>query len=98
MIRILLEILLPLVLPVFLYGAWMAMEKRRAEKIGHGEVPTWREAPWVWLSLAGIALVGVVTVGAVLMQETAGPRGTYVAPRMGEGGSVVPGRVNPSNN
>ncbi|MBI3505273.1 MAG: hypothetical protein HY059_10550 [Proteobacteria bacterium] len=95
MTRILLEILLPLVLPVALYAAWMAMEKRRAEKLGHGEAPTWAEAPWVWLSAAGLVLVGVVTVGAVLIQETDTPRGVYVAPRMGEGGAVVPGHVDP---
>ncbi|MBL8808413.1 MAG: hypothetical protein JNN22_16320 [Rhodospirillales bacterium] len=93
MIRILFEILVPLVAPVFVYAAWMAMEKRRAEKLGHGEAPTWAEAPWVWLSLAGLVLVGVVTLGTVLMQETAAPRGTYVAPRMGEDGAIVPGYV-----
>ena len=93
MIRILFEIVLPLVLPVFVYAAWMAMEKRRAEKLGHGEAPTWAEAPWVWLSFAGLLLAGVVTMGTVLMQETDGPRGTYVAPRMGEGGAILPGHV-----
>ncbi|MBL8833276.1 MAG: hypothetical protein JNL71_12870, partial [Rhodospirillales bacterium] len=68
MIRILLEFVVPLVLPLAVYAAWMAMEKRRADKLGHGEAPTWAEAPWVWLSLAGVLLAGVVTVGLVLMQ------------------------------
>ena len=96
MIRILLEFIVPLVLPLALYAAWMAMEKRRADKLGHGEAPTWAEAPWVWLSVAGVVLAGVVTVGLVLMQGSQEARGVYVPPRMGEGGTVVPGRVNPS--
>jgi len=91
-IRILLEFVVPLVLPLAVYAAWMAMEKRRADKLGHGEAPTWAEAPWVWLSLAGVLLAGVVTVGLVLMQGSQEARGTYVPPRMGEGGAVVPGR------
>jgi hypothetical protein len=94
-IRILFEVIVPLVLPLAIYAAWMAMEKRRAEKLGHGEAPTWAEAPWVWLSLGGLVLAGVVTVGLVLIQGGEGPRGTYVAPRMGEGGRVVPGHVDP---
>ncbi|MBI1245388.1 MAG: hypothetical protein GC202_10315 [Alphaproteobacteria bacterium] len=93
MIRALFEVLLPLILPVFVYAAWMAMEKRRAEKLGHGEAPTWAEAPWVWLSLAGLILAGVATMGTVLMQETSAPRGTYVAPYVGEDGAIVPGHV-----
>ena len=95
MIRILFEFVVPLVLPLVLYAAWMATEKRRAEKLGHGETPGWSEAPWVWLSLAGLALAAVVTAGAVLLQDPPAARGNYVPPRMGEGGVVVPGRVEP---
>ena len=95
MIRILFEFLVPLLLPLALYAAWMAMEKRRADKLGHGEAPSWAEAPWVWLSVAGVVLAGVVTVGLVLIQNADGPRGVYVPPRMGEGGAVVPGHVDP---
>jgi hypothetical protein len=95
-IRILIEILVPLLLPVALYAAWMAVERRRAEKLGRGEKPTWSEAPVVWLSVAGLALAAVATVGLVLIRDADGPRGVYVAPRMDAQGNIVPGRVEPA--
>lgn len=95
MIRILVEFLLPLILPTLVYGLWMALERRRAEKLGKGEPPGWGEAPWLWLSLAGVALAGMLTLGLTLMTDTGNAKGQYVPPRMEADGSIVPGHVAP---
>jgi hypothetical protein len=95
MIRILLEFLLPLVLPTLVYAGWMALEKRRAERLGKGEAPSWREAPWVWLSLAGVVLAALLLFGLALMRDTGNAKGQYVPPRMEKDGRIVPGHVEP---
>jgi hypothetical protein len=89
MIRILLEFLLPLVLPTLVYAGWMALEKRRAERLGKGE------APWVWLSLAGVVLAALLLFGLALMRDTGNAKGQYVPPRMEKDGRIVPGHVEP---
>jgi hypothetical protein len=50
----------------------------------------------VWLSVAGLALATVATVGLVLIRDADGPRGVYVAPRMDAQGNIVPGHVEPA--
>ena len=95
MIRILIEFLLPLLLPTVVYGLWMAYERRRQEKLGRGEMPGWRDAPWVWLGLAGVVLTAVLLFGLVLMRDTGNAKGIYVPPRMAPDGSIAPAHVDP---
>ncbi|MFM7347814.1 MAG: DUF6111 family protein [Tagaea sp.] len=94
MTRILLQIVLPLLLPFIAYGVWLAIERRRAEKLGKGEVPGWSEAPVVWLGAAGLALAGIATAGFLLLQDGDKASGVYVPPHL-ENGRIVPGHIEP---
>lgn len=91
MSRILLEYVLPIVLPAMVYFAWLAAERRRLARVGAGEPPRWQDAPWLWLAALGVMFAGVVTVGLALLGGE-GTDGRYVPPRF-EGGRVVPGHV-----
>ncbi len=94
MTRILLQIALPLALPFLAYAMWLAVERRRAEKLGRGEVPGWSEAPVVWLGAAGLTLAAIATAGFVLLQDGEKTGGVYVPPHL-ENGRVVPGHLDP---
>ncbi len=92
MTRVFLTYVLPLLLPAALYFAWLWSARRRAAAGGEGPArgPWWEEAPWFWLLLAGVVLVGI-TLGAVALTGGAPPGADYQAPRM-EDGEIVPGR------
>ncbi len=92
MTRILLQIVLPLILPFAVYAAWLSVERRRAEKLGRGEVPSWAEAPLVWLAGAGLGLALVATAGLALLQGGDKFDGRYVPARV-EDGRIVPGHI-----
>lgn len=92
MTRILLQIVLPLLLPFVAYAAWLSVERRRAEKLGRGEAPGWAEAPLVWLAGAGLALVLIATFGFSLLQGGDKYDGRYVPARV-EDGRIVPGHM-----
>lgn len=91
MIRVVLTIVLPLLLPTALYLLWL-VSVGRAELAG----PASRRArlPWTWLIAAGVGLVAltlvVVSVGIGGRQE-----GTYVPPHT-SGGQIVPGHIEPA--
>ncbi|MCM0019249.1 MAG: DUF6111 family protein [Tagaea sp.] len=95
MTRILLQIALPFVLPFLAYGLWLAVERRRAEKLGRGEVPGWSEAPVVWLGAAGLGLATIATLGLLLLQDGDKRSGIYVPPHL-ENGRIVPGQLEPA--
>jgi hypothetical protein len=92
MMRILLQIVLPLVLPFVVYAAWLSVEQRRAEKLGRGEAPTWAEAPLVWLAGSGLGLALIATLGVSLLQGGDKYDGLYVPARV-ENGRIVPGHI-----
>ncbi|MCA3246179.1 MAG: DUF6111 family protein [Tagaea sp.] len=95
MSRIFLQIVLPLLLPFIAYGVWLSVERRRAEKLGRGEVPGWSEAPVVWLGLAGLVLATIATVGLLLLPGGNKVSGDYVPPHL-ENGRIVPGHIEPA--
>jgi heme A synthase len=89
MIRLLIQYLLPLILPtvVFLIWAWVG---RRRDATG-GFQSRLQEGPWFWLILAGFVLMaGGLVYTALSTSGDAG--GTYVAPHY-EDGRIVPGRI-----
>lgn len=90
MTRILIEYVLPLVLPSVLYVVWWQVYGRRAAAVG-GTPALLREGPWFWLILAGLGLAAAALIVGALVGGDA-PGGTYIAPRL-EDGRVVPGRV-----
>ena len=90
MSRILLQYLLPLVLPTLIWLIWyFAIGRNRPA--ADGSPSQLQHGPWFWLILAGLALLGGSLIYTALTHGF-DPTGTYVAPRW-ENGRVVPGRV-----
>lgn len=85
MIRKLLFQVLPFLLPFMVYWLWLFFARRRGKGGG------WRDAPWVWLVIAGIVLVlgTLVTVGLL---TRSGTEGSYNPPHL-EDGEIVPAGV-----
>ena len=90
MSRVLLQYVLPLLLPTIVWLVWwMTLGYRRS--MAEGVAMRIEHGPWFWLILGGIALLGL---SLIYTAATRGfdPRGTYVPPRW-ENGHIVPGRI-----
>jgi Family of unknown function (DUF6111) len=89
MLRVLLTVVLPLLLPTAIYVAWIAFLSRSAnrEPIRLGALPV------VWLALAGVVLLAVVLI-TVNVHFGEPSSGRYVPPRY-EDGRVIPPQVEP---
>ncbi|OFW45503.1 MAG: hypothetical protein A3J29_21490 [Acidobacteria bacterium RIFCSPLOWO2_12_FULL_67_14b] len=88
MSRILLQYVLPLVLPTVVFVAWIVLTEKRGasrEKL----IARLAEGPWFWLVVAGFALMAA-GLGYLGLTEGASPGTTYQAPRY-EDGRIVPG-------
>lgn len=85
MLRVLLTVLLPLLLPTALYLIWV-MSLGRAEITGLAAA--WRRLPWPWLVLAGAALAAAVLFAFVQFGNRR--NGVYIPPQV-ENGHIVPG-------
>ncbi len=89
--RLLLNYLLPIILPFAVYGIWLAYARFRARTAGQHGGPEWRDAPWTWLMVAGAALVaaGFATLafvgGSPIDQK-------YIPPQYIDG-VIVPSRM-----
>jgi len=95
MIRIILTIVLPLLLPTLVFIAYTALENRRVAAAGGQPYPWYVRAPW--LTLVGI---GVLLAGAALLAftrfDSAPPGGRYIPAHIGPDGTLVPGRTVPA--
>ncbi|HLI13039.1 MAG TPA: DUF6111 family protein [Alphaproteobacteria bacterium] len=89
MARLLLQYLLPLILPTVAYALWLHWRRRRAAIIG-ARMPAWQEGRWFWPIIAGVALTAVVFVAAALWGGYA-PDTRYEPARV-INGQIVPGR------
>ena len=88
MLRVLVTILLPLLAPFLLYGAWLWLARRGALGGRTAAPETWRDAPWVWLVAASVACAIAILV---YLNATSGyPPGTELAPPALVDGVVVP--------
>ena len=88
MLRVLLTIVLPLILPTALYLAWV-----RTTQWAEGGGVRWGALPWLWLVGAGtLLLILVLFVVNVHFGRT--ESGIYVPPRW-ENGHIVPGHIEP---
>ena len=89
MLRVLLTVVLPLLLPTAIYAAWIVFVSRSASRarvqLGARSL--------VWLALAGVALLAVVLV-TVSVHFGEPVRGRYVPPRY-ENGEIVPPHIEP---
>ena len=89
MTRIVLQYLLPILLPTLVFLAWVYLT-RGHEEAAHETITRIREGPWFWLILGGIALMALGL--AYMAFQGAAPGGVYHAPRF-EDGRVIPGYV-----
>jgi hypothetical protein len=91
MLRILLTIVVPLILPTVIYLAWM----QAWQAVPRNGLDRWTALPWLWLTGSGVVLLVVmllvVTVGFGTSQS-----GVYVPPRW-ENGRIVPGHIEPGH-
>jgi hypothetical protein len=86
-IRILLTLVLPFLLPSALYLLWLAAMRRTAFASG------WGALPWSWLLGAGVVLTALILF-IVSVQFGNAPGGTYIPPRV-VGGQLEPAHVVP---
>ena len=95
MLRKLLTVVLPLMLPTLIYMAYMMIERRKAAASGGGSVSWWVGAPWVWLISGGVLLaaISLVTVALTGGFDTSG---TYHPARLIDG-RVIEGETTPSS-
>ena len=93
MLRKILLIGLPLVLPTLAYVAWSYAERRRLAAGAAGPPAWWSSARWPWLASAGVGLMAVVLVALSLFGGEP-IRGDY-APARFEDGRIIRGTVAP---
>ena len=92
--RLLLELVLPALIPVLIYLGWLRVEQRRAAARGQGEaLPWWAETPWIPLAGAGVLLAAIVL--SVIVLRSGDPVGGVYIPAHLENGALVPGHVEP---
>ncbi|HWD58130.1 MAG TPA: DUF6111 family protein [Stellaceae bacterium] len=90
MLRELLTLVVPLVLPTVFYLLWL----RASSWPEAGGPVAWSRLPWVWLVAIGVALTALVLFVVTVGFGTAG-HGTYVPPHV-ENGQIVPGHIAPA--
>jgi hypothetical protein len=90
MSRILVQFVLPTLLPALLYALWLAAMRRRVEAAGDDH-PGWSDHPWVWLLALGLFFAAIITIASAMFSGD-GTEGLYVPPRI-ENGRIVPGHI-----
>ncbi len=85
MSRFLIHILIPLLLPVVLYGLWAYFNAKRKDQ----GLPSWEEGSWFWAIIVGFVLA-VAGFGYLFWTTTGGQRDIPVPPA--QSSSIVPGR------
>ncbi len=88
MLRKLLTIVLPLVLPLLVYAIYLALARRKARLAGEGSLPRWQEAPWAAIFIASILLM-IASLAVWRMNLGVDPGVKLVPPRVVDG-EVVP--------
>lgn len=89
MIRILLEYLLPVLLPFAFYFAWRTFAVWQAEATG-AEPPDITKGTWFWLTLIAFLLLAASLTYTALTGGTPPGKGVYHPPRL-EGDKIIPG-------
>ena len=89
MTRILLQYILPLILPMILYSVYITIARRK-----NPENPmSFFDGPWVAAVILGLLLMIGGLVAVALLDTKGNPGEVYQPPRM-EDGRVVPGGFN----
>ena len=90
--RLLLELVLPALIPVLIYLGWLRVERRRAAARDPGDpLPWWAETPWIPLAAAGVAVAAMV-LSVIVLRSGDAIHGVYVPAHM-ENGVLVPPHV-----
>jgi hypothetical protein len=94
MLKKLLTVVLPLMLPTLIYMAYMMIDRRKAAASGGAPVPWWVGAPWAWLITGGVFLAAIVLF---ILALTGGfdTSSTYHPARLIDG-RVIGGETTPS--
>ncbi len=90
MLRIVLTIVLPLLLPTALYLLWL----RAARWSELGGTLSGAVLPWIWLAGAGVVLLALVLFVVTVHFGTPRGQGVYVPPRW-QNGVIVPAHIDP---
>ena len=88
MTRILLQTVLPLLLPTLAFIGWIALSSKRG-KSGQETFSALQEGPWFWLIIAGFVLMAA-TMGSMILVQGSDPSATYQPSRV-EDGRILPG-------
>ena len=89
MLRVLLTIVLPLLVPTALYLGWLYV----AQWSGRDGAVGGAALPWLWLAGAGLLLL-VLVLYLVTVHFGTPLTGTYVPPRW-ENGRIIPSHIDP---
>ncbi|WP_339777953.1 DUF6111 family protein [uncultured Thalassospira sp.] len=93
MLREIIQIALPIILPFVIYAIWLKYARTKAIREGHDVVPPWDQGPWLLLFLIGVLLAGSILVFTALTSG-ASPDSIYHAPELKDG-VISPGYFEP---
>lgn len=94
MLRVILTIIVPLLLPTVVYVGYVALERRRLASSG-GPQPWYVGAPWAWLIGGGLLLM-IATLAVLTNFSSGSPGEVYVPAHVRPDGSLVPGHTLPA--
>lgn len=84
MLKKVLTIVLPILLPFLLYFAYAALAKRGAG--ASGRMPSLSDSPWPWLGVSGVALMAAVLISyRFVFSDPGGPGATVIPDRYIDG-------------
>jgi len=94
-LRIILTVVVPLLLPTAGYLFYiLVIERRRARaEETHTHAPWWVTAPWHWLVLGGVGLMAL-TLGTMALTSGAPPHSPYTPAHL-EDGKLIEGTQEP---
>ena len=91
MLRALLTVVLPIALPMLIYFAYLKTTRRGGQAVGAEVQARARESTWLWIGLAGAALILAALV-TLRLTTSVPPDANLVSPRLIDG-QVVPAHV-----
>ena len=88
MLRKLLTVALPLLLPFVLYWAYVSLGRRKTGTSGAGAASRQQDVPWIWIAGAGVVLM-IASLAAFGLSGGVAPGTRMVPPTMIDG-KIVP--------
>ncbi len=82
MLKKLLTVVLPLILPFLVYWVYLLLAQRKARLQAEGRLPGWQDAPWPWIIVSGVVLMAAalgyvrVTTGVERTEPLLPPAGS----------------------